>query len=65
MLNLSLEKIELLKKRIHIYKEKVRIASNYTMDIKRKTNRKNTQPINLKKEKRILDNSFISEKTNY
>lgn len=64
MINLSLEKVELLKKRIYVYKEKVKIASNCAMDIKRKTTQKRGESISLRRDKRALENSFISKESN-
>lgn len=61
---MSLEKIEILKNKIHVYKKKMNAVSSCTIDVKKKVvSSQHDSKLSLNKNKRevIVDNSFIPE----
>ena len=64
MIKLDLEKVELLKNKIHLYKEKMKMASSCTIDAKRKVVDKSCNGKLSKNKEVSLEDSFLSEGTN-
>ena len=53
------ENIELLKHRIHIYKEKVKIATSCTIDAKKRVVNKKSESPMIKKSDGVLEKTFL------
>ena len=58
---MSIEKVEILKTKIHMYKEKMKVASNCTIDMKRKAVQRKSTCMNIGREESQLDATFLSE----
>ena len=61
---MSAEKVELLKNKIHVYKEKMKMASSCAIDVKNRVVVQKNEVISSKSKEFNLENSFLPKESN-
>lgn len=64
MIVLSIEKVELLKNKIHVYKEKMRMASSCAIDVKKRVVVQKNEVTSSRSKEFNLENTFLPEEIN-